>query len=123
MSTSPVITARDIYTPTCTQLLEIQEKVAQKVREEAKKSQDVTLSFREASEKAEALVKQGFEQFESEVKQLFQSPPWSDIADMFLKTSRNRFFYSSLELLGEVEIIIIDKPVVEPNQNNDWEWQ
>lgn len=123
MPIDSTITARDVFASTCGELLEIREKLAKEILEEAQKIHDVALSRHEASKRAEVLVKKGFKKFKSEVKQLFQVPPWSDIANMFLKTSKSKFFYSSLELLGEVERIIIGKPITESNEDGDWDWQ
>ncbi|MGE0198605.1 MAG: hypothetical protein AB7N99_01150 [Simkaniaceae bacterium] len=123
MTTHSSLTIREIYEPTCRQLLEIRDKVAQEVLEEARKSQDVQLSYHEASMKAENMVAKGFNRFEVEVKQAFQRSPASDIATMFLGKAKSHFFFSSMELFGTVIHIITGKKGAESSSEAELEWQ
>jgi hypothetical protein len=122
MSSSFQPSIREIYSLTCEKLLDMREKISQEVLEEAEKVRDVSISRKDLFEKAEKLVSAGCEKFEKEASMEFQVPPWSDIKTMFLNTSKKKYFFSSLELLGKVEMILRGETPKECNSNIDWEW-
>lgn len=123
MTTQANTTIREVYEPTCRQLVEIRNKIAEDVLDEARKSQDVQLSYHEASTKAEEMASKGFDRFELEVKREFQKPPASDIANMFLTKAKSHFFFSSMELFGSVVQIITGKSSTESSGEEDLDWQ
>lgn len=122
MSTEASVLIRDIYPSICENLLEIRGQIEQQVLEEAKKSQDVSSTYFEASTKAHQIVSNGFSRFEQEAHRLYQSSPWSEIANMFLTTSKSQFFFCTLGLRGQVEKIITGKSTEESKETNDWVW-
>ncbi len=120
MSSVPSVSIREVYPSTCEKLLDLREQIKEQVLREAKKSQNVSYTSLQASEKAKELVSTGFSHLEWEVHLLYQSPPWSDIASMFLKTSKKQFFFCTLGLLGRVEKIITGKTIEESKETDEW---